>query len=756
MHGKLALHSLALVLAPLSLLGACAEHRLPSPTPSGTVPSLEAPAPESAAIAPSSAPEAAKDEARAGSWVEAVRLERWSEAASLIDALPEAERARPEMRYVRARAAIALGDHARAVALLAGLESALPLLAADITRHRAEAALEAGPYAEAAAYFARSTRSRDLCKAAVAFEKAGDRASALHHADQGVAAAERGKSSRDEASARMVRARLRKAQGGEAAAEPDYRWVAVHAPGSAEGREASLALEAMKRPLSAKERSLALDTLVESGSPEAVSEIERMSREPTAPRGDLLHAKAQALYKARNYPEAAKAWREAAKGPGKPGHEAEELFYAGRSLARADSDEEAIKTYLEVAAKYRKTVWAERAQMLAARLYLQNGKFKEAAKAYTTYLTAHRKGGQRADAEYERALAWLSSGNAKLAQKSFGEQLKRASGDHEDKLRELQGVSAFRAGDPATAIEIWTDLARNEPFSWAAQMARARLTAVGAPLPPLIEPAKDAGGARLEPVLPPTAALLRSLGLDGDAESHLSASEREIASAYAGREGEALCSLYGQISRGKRRYKVGVNAVRASLLRRAPSEGERWAWECLYPRPFAGGVKALEEQHGLPAGLIHALMRQESAFDPAVVSPASAVGLMQLMPSTAKQAAAEAAIDFDPDRLTSPDTNLKLGAFYITKLMKMFQNHVVLASAAYNAGPRAVSHWVEAGADNELDLWVARIPFDETRNYVARVAQNLTRYQWLSGGDAAVTALSLSLPDGVKATPDAY
>lgn len=756
MHLRLALHALALSAS----LGACAEHRLPGPPPSGSIPpSLEATAPENAGLAPSATPEGAPGNAVPGagtSWIEAVRLERWGEAATLIDALPEADRARAEMRYVRARAAIATGDHARAVSLLTGLEASLPLIAPDITRYRAEAACEAGPYAEAAAYFAKSTRPRDLSRAAEAYEKAGDTASALREADLAVSAAERAKGSREEARARMVRARLRQAHGGDAAAEPDYRWVAVRAPSSDEGKAAAAALEAMKRPLSPKERSQALDGLVESGSPEAVSEIDRLSKDPAAPRADLLHAKAQALYKARRYPEAAKAWREAAKGPGKAGHEAEELFYAARSLARADSDEEAIKTYLEVSAKHRKTTWAERAQLLAARLYLQNGKFKEAAKAYTTYLGAYRKGGQRADAEHERALAWISSGNAKLAQKSLGEQARRAGGDEADKLRELQGVAALRAGDQATAIALWTELARTEPFSWAAQTARARLHSVGAPLPPLIEPALDRGTARLVPTLPPAATLLRSLGLDGDAESHLAAAEREISAPYAGREGEALCSLYGQISRGKRRYKVGVNAVSASLLRRAPSEGERWAWECLYPQPFAGGVRSLEEQHGLPHGLLHALMRQESAFDPQVVSPASAVGLMQLMPSTARQAAAEASIDFDPGRLTSPDTNLKLGAFYLTKLMKMFQNHVVLASAAYNAGPRAVSHWVEAGADNELDLWVARIPYDETRIYVARVTQNLTRYQWLSGGEAAVMPLSLELPTGARATADAY
>jgi soluble lytic murein transglycosylase len=126
------------------------------------------------------------------------------------------------------------------------------------------------------------------------------------------------------------------------------------------------------------------------------------------------------------------------------------------------------------------------------------------------------------------------------------------------------------------------------------------------------------------------------------------------------------------------------------------------------------------------------------------------------MPATAKQAAGELSLAFDETDLTRPDVNLRLGAFYIAKLLKMFGGHIVLAAAAYNAGPRAVSHWVESSSDNDLDLWVARIPFDETRTYVARVAQNLARYQWLEGGDAAVTELSLALPAGVRAPPDAY
>jgi soluble lytic murein transglycosylase len=745
----------------LLLASGCAERPAVVPPPTDPPPSPSVAVADSAdagAPAPSGTATAA---APALTWIDAVRLERWPDAAALLDALPEATRGRPEMRYVRARAAVGTGDGARAVALLEGVDAALPLLAADVARWRAEAQLLAGPYAPGAAYFARSPRSRDLVRAAEAYEKAGDTASARLTADRAVAAAARARSTRDEAAARMKRAEIALAHGGEAAAEPDLRWVATRTAGSAEGRAAAEALERMKRPLSPRERLSAIDGLVESGSPEAAPLIERMATGLGAAagrsmsRGEVLHARAMALFRARSFPEAAKIFREAAAAGS--GHEAEDLHYAGRSLARAGRDEEAVKAYREVGARYPRSLFADRSAYHAARLELQDGHFKEAARAYGHYLVTYRRGERRDDAEYERALSLLSSGSAQLARKSLEALARKAPSDKAGRLRELEAIAAERAGDRPGAVAMWTEIARTQPLTWAAMASRARLAAAGAPAPPLIDPPPAGGaGGGLDLRLPAGPALLSSVGLDGDAELHLAAAEHEASARFPGREGEALCGLYGLLSRAKRRYRVGVNAVDGGLLMRAPSERERWAWECVYPQPFAGGVRALEEEHGLPRGLVYAVMRQESAFDPAIVSPASAVGLMQLMPSTAKQAAGELSLPFDDADLTRPDYNLRLGVFYIAKLLKMFQGHVLLAAAAYNAGPQAVSHWLEAGSDNDVDLWVARIPFDETRNYVARVAQNLARYQWLSGGDPAVTPWSLPLPAGAKAPADAY
>jgi soluble lytic murein transglycosylase len=689
--------------------------------------------------------------------VDAVRFERWSEAATAIDSLPEAQRTTPEIRYVRGRAALALGDHGRAVVLLADLDRLLPLLARDILRRRAEAMAVVGPYAEAAAHFSQSVTAADLLRAAEAYEKAADQVNARLTAERAVTAAQRSRKRIDEANARLVRARLHEAAGKPQLAVADLRWIATEAPGGAVAREAAGALERLKVTLTGKERFQAVLAMIDGGSPDAaLAQIDRMASQPGFARADILHARAMALYKSRNFPSAADAFLVAAKAS--PARAPEALYQAARALSRAGRDDDALVRLREVVTRYRKSPWAERAASLTGRIHLLNGRYKAAADAYTSYFATFRKGEGRDDAEYEMALALLSSGSAQSARRKFAALASRQKNrDEQGKLRQLEGVAALRAGDRAAALSTWAGVVQTYPLSWAALTARARLMAESAGVPPLIEPSIARPAAPLLVTLPPDVAFLTSLGLDADAENVLASSEQTAASSYAGRESEALCRMYGMLAHAKRRYRVGSAAVSFTTLLRAPSDAERWAWDCVYPRPYADHVRKLEEEHGLPAGLVHALMRQESAFDHVVVSPASAVGLMQLIPSTAEQAAREISLtDYDPSMLTNPDVNLRLGAFYIGKLLKTFQGSGPLAAAAYNAGPRAVSQWLLAKADNDVDLWVARIPYDETRNYVARVMGNLARYQWLSAGDAAVMPLSLKLPDDARAPEDAY
>ncbi|WP_460450203.1 lytic transglycosylase domain-containing protein [Alsobacter sp. SYSU BS001988] len=133
--------------------------------------------------------------------------------------------------------------------------------------------------------------------------------------------------------------------------------------------------------------------------------------------------------------------------------------------------------------------------------------------------------------------------------------------------------------------------------------------------------------------------------------------------------------------------------------------------------------------------LVFAIARQESAFDPKVVSSAGARGLMQLMPATARQTAQRTGVGYDADKLTAdPGYNARLGAAHLGDLVGDWKGSYVLTIASYNAGGGNVRKWIDAYGDPRSSAidpvdWVERIPFTETRNYVQRVMENLQVYR---------------------------
>jgi soluble lytic murein transglycosylase len=126
------------------------------------------------------------------------------------------------------------------------------------------------------------------------------------------------------------------------------------------------------------------------------------------------------------------------------------------------------------------------------------------------------------------------------------------------------------------------------------------------------------------------------------------------------------------------------------------------------------------------------------------------------VPDTAERVAHELGIEHDPNALRVPARNVEIGAHYLKRVLDTFGGQVALGAAAYNAGPRAVSRWLETGETLPLDVWVARIPYVETREYVSRVVGNLARYAYLRGGEGAVPRITLEIPKGLRARPDDY
>lgn len=139
------------------------------------------------------------------------------------------------------------------------------------------------------------------------------------------------------------------------------------------------------------------------------------------------------------------------------------------------------------------------------------------------------------------------------------------------------------------------------------------------------------------------------------------------------------------------------------------------------------------------APLVHAIVKQESGFAPMAVSQVGALGFMQLMPGTAKLVAKEIGIPYDKNKLSSDIRyNVRLGTFYIKKLIDRFDGSEMLAVASYNAGPNATQRWINEFYDprKEKDLdkvvdWIELISYSETRNYVQRIMENLIVYKYL-------------------------
>jgi soluble lytic murein transglycosylase len=142
-----------------------------------------------------------------------------------------------------------------------------------------------------------------------------------------------------------------------------------------------------------------------------------------------------------------------------------------------------------------------------------------------------------------------------------------------------------------------------------------------------------------------------------------------------------------------------------------------------FPQPFAPRVREVAAQARLSPGWVWSIMTVESVFCPTVVSPVGAIGLLQLMPLTARRArAALGRPAAGLEGLFDPAENLGLGAWYLGELARKLRGHLALAAAAYNGGPHNVTAWLRAKVGRaELDAFVEEIPFRETRAYVKRV-----------------------------------
>jgi len=400
-------------------------------------------------------------------------------------------------------------------------------------------------------------------------------------ADRALAAATKGKGNRkrEEATLRVARARIAEAQGNAALAIADFRALAVDLAGEPEGDTGMAALQRLGKPLDTQEKLERAQALIRVGKTQAaVSILDELDQQKSGHALEVQILRAELRLRARDYVGAEKAYRALSAIPG--AHKQEALYQSAMALARSGQADAAIKRWLDLSQRFKKNPWAERGLFQAARYTLLRGRYAEAAPLYLRYLAQFPKGVFRDEAQYDQALALLSATQPSLARKKLADlAAQERKPDEAQRLRELEGVAALRAGDREGAVRIWTDVARAFPLSFGALAARGRLASVGAQVPALIERSMPRLPDPLNMELPDVPRFLVSLGLDADAESLLLPFEKNASARFAGREGEALCGMYGKLAHARRRYRVGVWQVGLSQLMRWPDESERWAWD---------------------------------------------------------------------------------------------------------------------------------------------------------------------------------
>jgi len=289
----------------------------------------------------------------------------------------------------------------------------------------------------------------------------------------------------------------------------------------------------------------------------------------------------------------------------------------------------------------------------------------------------------------------------------------------------LGRVAAARGQDPAPFYR----RAAAWPVTFYGQLAAAELGEDGAALARRIRALSDPKPVQLaagidEPELVRAAVRLAEWG------------ERRRAFAFLIRFDETLREPADRALLARTAFRLDMPEAAVAIARRMGRDGAML--------PEAGWPVAVEPPgKPVPRAVGLAVIRQESAFEPTAVSRVGARGLMQLMPATASVVAKKLGETTSPVQLINdPAHNMRLGTAYLRQMEDQFAS-LPLAVAAYNAGPHRVNAWLAAngdprGRDSDALLdWIELIPFNETRNYVQRVLENVAVYRARLDGETA-------------------
>lgn len=395
-------------------------------------------------------------------------------------------------------------------------------------------------------------------------------------------------------------------------------------------------------------------------------------------------------------------------------------YQRARALLGARQPRSARTVLRELLRRHPGDTLAGAALILLADLAMDERRDADARAALRQAYTRFPTSGQAAQARFRAAVLAFAAGRTRTAANELDSLLAlHPSADDGMAARYWMGRALLAIGDTATARARWRTVAAEYPMTYYGVLAAERLGEL--PWAPPIVPDTF---AEIESLTKAMSRVdhLEKLGMDSEARTELemladaadSSAERLLTTAYLMRE-------HGLVARG---VQLGLRAIRAS-----PSADAR-AYRLVYPIVHREAIILESRRRNLDPALVAAIIRQESGFNPRATSSAGARGLMQMMPSVGRAVARSIDVpEWRPDLLYQPDINLQLGIRHLEAFISRYEAPYALA--AYNAGESRLVRWLRRPGARDPELFVERIPFTETRDYVRIVLRNRAMYRAL-------------------------
>lgn len=399
-------------------------------------------------------------------------------------------------------------------------------------------------------------------------------------------------------------------------------------------------------------------------------------------------------------------------------------YLSARSLVRDGQVRDGRLALVRVSRRYpRDTAAAASAFFLRADLASDDREDEEARRLYRLVATRYPTSRFAATSRFRAAMIVLLSGQPKMAAEEFDALAERyPRSDEAIGATYWAGRAWAEAGDSTVARTRWQSVTSRDPLSYYAALSAARLGAH--PWTPAVGPDTFFPDPDIDGVVA-RAALLRRLGLIAESRWELDRLARSADSTP-----DRLLVLANAF-RSQGMASQAIQLARRALARGAPADAR--TFRLIYPLIHEEALLAEAAEQRLDQSFVAAVIRQESSFNPAATSPAGARGLAQVMPELGARLARELNYPvWDPVLLYQPDVSIQLGAFHLRELLGLYDQRAHIL-AAYNAGRSRVERWSKRIGVDDPEVFVERISFVETRDYVRIIQRNEEIYRALYG-----------------------